>query len=107
MPPAPHDGGLRAFWPTGAASSGSVAQSAQSKINSIADLVRWLKGVPDSTRDAELTKVHAAAEVLQEESPTRTQVFPLCNPWDQPVKRDQKPLRVSEVTAELRERERE
>ena len=93
--------GLRVLFP--AASSGSAAQPAQRKLNSIADVVRWLKSVPDATKDAELEKIRSAAEVLQEEEPTRDKLVPLCKPWSQPCKRDQKKLNVAVVTAELRE----
>ena len=91
----------------GAAASGSAAQPAQPKLNSIADVVRWLKSVSDAMSDPELTKVHAAAEVLQEEAPTKKQLRLLCKPWNQPLRRDQACLTVPVLTAEWRERERE
>ena len=101
---------MRAFLASpgqGAAASGSAAQPAQPKLNSIADVVRWLKSVSDATSDPELTKIHAAAEVLQEEAPTQKQLRLLCKPWNQPVKRDQTCLNVPVLTSEERERERE
>ena len=55
----------------GDASSSNAAQLAQRKFNSITDVVRWLKSVPDSKTDPGLMKIHAAAEALQEKEPRK------------------------------------